>query len=173
MFYTRPLNLAVDDRKNPGIIRSSYLPTPTSFVRASRAFTTKQFFQVWLSLFINTSAGVALLGVAKNVLTDVFSAPLQTWDSSFPATYVALLSLSNAVGRIAFARLSDRIGRKVTFGLFFIFGVSAYSLFPVLFQASPQTSLNLVLCPLNTSPRQCVQYLSHNEEGSLESYSKH
>jgi hypothetical protein len=102
-------------------------------VPALRAVRTPQFARIWVALFTNATAGIALLGVAKTIISDVYSRSLAL-DTSVGPAFVALLSFSNAIGRIGFARLSDSFGRKATFTLFFVSGIIIYALMPALFK---------------------------------------
>ena len=119
---------------------SSYLPSKT-FVRSVDAFKTFQFYCVWISLFLNATAGIALLGVAKNLISDVFK-QVGRVDEGFCTTYVAVLSLFNGLGRIFWAAVSDKIGRKSTFSLFFCSGILIYLSIPY-FSRNADLSLSL------------------------------
>jgi Major Facilitator Superfamily len=103
------------------------------YVEAPQASKTIQFYQAWLNLVLNATAGIAFLGVAKNILYEVYSHSLPSIVTpGFCTNYVALLSLFNGVGRIFWAAVSDRIGRKLTFQLFFCLGCVIYSFIPFL-----------------------------------------
>jgi len=108
---------------------------PNTHVRAQRALRSAQFYRVWLSLFLNATAGIALLGVAKNIVSDVFrkSYP-DVVDAAFCAQYVAILSLFNGLGRIFWAFVSDLIGRRATFMIFFAIGFVTYFSLPAICQ---------------------------------------
>lgn len=106
--------------------------TSTEYVPAMLAYSTKQFRTVWFCLFVNASAGIAFLSAAKNILSDLYVEPLKS-DTAFPATFIALLSVSNALGRIFFARLSDRIGTQTTFGMILLCSLISYFLMSILF----------------------------------------
>src|SRR5204863_1062289 len=45
--------------------------------------------------------------------------------------FVGLLSLFNMAGRFGWASLSDEIGRKATYGIFFTLGTALYALVPL------------------------------------------
>lgn len=62
--------------------------------------------------------------------------------AAIAAGFTALLSLFNIGGRIAWASLSDRIGRKATYSVFFILGAALYAFVP--FAAQMESKLLFV-----------------------------
>jgi len=102
------------------------------FVPLQLATRTPQFYQIWTSLFLNATAGIAVLGVAKTLMSDVFGGAMPTVvDAAFCAGYVGALSAFNGVGRLAWAAASDRLGRKATFSTYFVLGIPLYLSIPV------------------------------------------
>ena len=58
------------------------------------------------------------MSVAKPLMNEVFSARLpELVTASFAAKYVLVLAACNMGGRLGWAALSDKIGRRATFGL--------------------------------------------------------
>ena len=103
-----------------------------AYVTASDAIKTRQFAQVWTSLFLNATAGIAVLGVAKTLMSEAFGSSMPTVvDASFCAAYVGALSLFNGLGRLAWAATSDVIGTQKTYSLFFMLGAPLYLSVPV------------------------------------------
>jgi MFS family permease len=108
------------------------------------AWRTKQFWLLWAVLCLNVTAGIGILSMASPLLQEVFGGRLigvsATIDQLTPdqkgqiaaiaAGFTGLLSLFNILGRIFWASLSDRIGRKMTYAVFFILGVVLYSSIP-------------------------------------------
>ncbi|MBS0578548.1 MAG: OFA family MFS transporter [Proteobacteria bacterium] len=108
------------------------------------ASRTPQFWLVWLVLMLNVSAGIGILSLASPLLQEVFGGHLIGVDASFDqldtaqlakiatlaAAFTGLLSLFNILGRIFWASLSDRIGRKGTYMVFFVLGIILYSSIP-------------------------------------------
>ena len=106
---------------------------PTDAGRTSRnvhidqALYTPQFWQLWLNLTLNVTAGIGVIGVAKTMMGDIFTSSLPTIvDGSFAATYVMMISVANMSGRFAWASCSDFLGRKNTYSLFFAAGIPLY-----------------------------------------------
>ena len=95
-------------------------------------------------LCLNVSAGIGVVGMASPMLQEVFGgrllggsetlAQLST-DGRAPvatiaAAFAGLLSLFNILGRIAWASFSDVIGRRATYGVFFLLGIALYASAP-------------------------------------------
>jgi MFS family permease len=96
-------------------------------VHIDQALYTPQFWQLWLNLTLNVTAGIGVIGVAKTMMGDIFASSLPTIvTGSFAATYVMMISVANMSGRFAWASCSDYLGRKNTYSLFFAAGVPLY-----------------------------------------------
>ena len=110
-------------------------------VDIDQALKTPQFYQLWIVLCLNVTAGIGVLGVARTMITEIFGTTLpQIVDTAFAATYVVMISLFNMVGRIIWASGSDYIGRKNTYWIFFVLGILLYLSIPYTAQqvsASP------------------------------------
>ena len=90
-------------------------------VHLQQAWRTPQFWLLWVVLLTNVSAGIGVLSVASPMLQQIFSSPAAT-----AAGFVGLLSLFNIAGRFFWASVSDRIGRKATYTMFFVLGIVLY-----------------------------------------------
>ncbi|MDX1801318.1 MAG: OFA family MFS transporter [Marinobacter sp.] len=113
-------------------------------VHLDRAWKTPQFWLIWLVLFLNVTAGIAVISMASPMLQDVFGGKLAGLaDSAVALTaaqkaavvaaaagLVGLISLFNSVGRLFWASLSDKLGRKNTYYTFFVLGIIVYCLLP-------------------------------------------
>jgi MFS family permease len=101
-------------------------------VDIDEALRTPQFYLIWIVLCFNVTAGIGVLGVAKTMMTDIFGRALPDLvDGAFAATYVLMISAFNMVGRFGWASLSDVIGRKRVYAIFFGLGIALYLLVPV------------------------------------------
>ncbi len=94
-------------------------------VHLSRAWHTPQFWLIWVVLLMNVSAGIGVLAVASPMLQDIFAAP-----AGIAAGFVGLLSVFNIGGRFFWASMSDKIGRKTTYFIFFVAGIALYAAAP-------------------------------------------
>ncbi len=96
-------------------------------VDIDEALKTPQFYQLWLVLCLNVTAGIGVLGVARTMITEIFGTTLpQIVDATFAATYVVMISLFNMIGRFFWASGSDYIGRRNTYWIFFVVGILLY-----------------------------------------------
>ena len=101
-------------------------------VDIDQALRTPQFYQLWIVLCLNVTAGIGVLGVARTMITEIFGTTLpQTVDSAFAATYVVMISAFNMVGRFVWASASDYLGRRNTYWIFFLLGIALYLSIPL------------------------------------------
>ncbi len=113
-------------------------------VHVSVAWKTPQFWLVWAVLCLNVSAGIGILGMASPLLQEVFGGRLLGVDGRFSdldagqlaqiaaiaAGFTGLLSLFNIGGRFFWASISDHLGRKATYAIFFALGFVLYASVP-------------------------------------------
>ena len=100
-------------------------------VDIDQALKTPQFYQLWIMLCFNVTAGIGVLAVAKTMMTEIFGTTLpQIVDLKFAASYVLMISLFNMIGRFFWASISDYIGRKNTYFIFFALGILLYCSIP-------------------------------------------
>ena len=112
-------------------------------VDIDQALKTRQFYQLWIVLCFNVTAGIGVLGVAKTMMTEIFGTTLPNIvDGAFAATYVVMISVFNMVGRFIWASTSDYIGRRNTYWIFFALGILLYCSIPYTAQ---QVSVNPVV----------------------------
>jgi MFS family permease len=97
----------------------------TRNVVMAEAVKTQQFWLLWAVLFLNVTAGIGILGQASLMVQDMFGVAVAA-----AAGFVGLLSLFNMGGRIFWASMSDFIGRKRTYMIFFGLGAILYALIP-------------------------------------------
>lgn len=114
-------------------------------VHLDRAWKTPQFWLVWGVLFLNVTAGIAVISMASPMFQDVFGARLlggadagllsaaqKAAIVAAAAGLVGLISLFNSAGRFAWASLSDVLGRRNTYCIFFVLGIALYCALPTL-----------------------------------------
>jgi MFS family permease len=113
-------------------------------VHAKNVFKIKQFWLLWGVLCMNVSAGIGVIGMSSPMLQEVFGGQLigvaKTYSeldkiqlaaiAAVAAGFTALLSLFNIGGRFFWASLSDLLGRKMTFIVFFVLGGLLYISIP-------------------------------------------
>jgi len=109
-------------------------------VDIDQALKTPQFYQLWIVLCLNVTAGIGVLGVARTMITEIFGSSLpEVVDTSFAATYVVMISAFNMVGRFIWASASDYVGRRNTYWIFFVLGIVLYLSIPF---SAAQVSVN-------------------------------
>ncbi|HCT99852.1 MAG TPA: MFS transporter [Methylococcaceae bacterium] len=109
-------------------------------VHVKNIFKIKQFWLLWGALCMNISAGIGVIGMSSPMLQEVFGGKLIGLDKPYAqldkpelaaiaavaAGFTALLSLFNIGGRFMWGSLSDKLGRKLTFFVFFVVGGALY-----------------------------------------------
>ncbi len=99
----------------------------TKDVYVYQALKTPQFWLIWVVLCMNVTAGIGVLGQASAMSQEMFPGRVS---AAAAGGFVGLLSIFNMGGRFVWASLSDHIGRKNTYYVFFILGIVLYSLVP-------------------------------------------
>ncbi len=104
-------------------------------VDANTAIKTPQFYLLFAVLMLNVTAGIGVLGQASVMIQEMFSEKVVGAGLAVTAAaaggFVGLLSLFNMAGRFAWSSLSDKIGRRRTYSIFFLLGAVLYFLVPL------------------------------------------
>ncbi|MCU0554431.1 MAG: OFA family MFS transporter, partial [Syntrophales bacterium] len=128
---------------------------PATSVSAADSFTfdeaikTPQWFMLWGMLFLNVSAGLGLISqlspLAQNVVK-AGSPGISAADLAIAGgTILAIASIFNGLGRLFWASLSDKIGRKMVFMTMFASQAALYIFLP---QISNQLMFTIAACYL-------------------------
>jgi MFS family permease len=96
-------------------------------VTVNTAMATPQFWLLLILLCMNVTAGIGILESASPMIQNLFGNRV---NAAAAGGFVGLLSLFNMVGRFFWASLSDFIGRKTTYILFFAIGAVLYFFVP-------------------------------------------
>jgi len=129
-------------------------------VHVSKVWGIPQFWLVWMVLCMNVSAGIGVIGMASPMLQEVFGGNLIGVAKKFgeldkaqlgaiagvAAGFTALLSLFNIGGRFFWASLSDKLGRKMTYVVFFVLGGVLYASIPGSAAAGSQLLFVAAVC---------------------------
>ncbi len=114
-------------------IKKSALIT-TEQVDADTAIRTPQFWLIFVVLMLNVTAGIGVLGQASVMIQEMFSVTAvgeaKAVTVAAAAGFVGLLSLFNMIGRFFWSSISDKIGRKSTYSIFFLLGALLYIAVP-------------------------------------------
>ena len=114
-------------------------------VHLRNAHKTPQFWCIWIVLCMNVSAGIGVLSMASPMLQEIFGGRLlhlpdigftalsdsqRLAVAAIAAGFTGLLSLFNIGGRFFWASMSDLLGRKATYFIFFALGIALYAAAP-------------------------------------------
>jgi MFS family permease len=122
----------------PGWKPAGYVPStkPQKLVTSSNldvrdAVRTPQFYMLWIVLCFNVSAGIGILEQASPMIQEMFPGKVTAAAAS---GFVGLLSLFNMGGRFFWSSMSDYLGRRNTYMIFFALGIVLYASIPTLGQ---------------------------------------
>jgi MFS family permease len=130
-------------------------------VHLRNAHRTRQFWLIWAVLCLNVSAGIGVIGMASPMLQEIFGGALigrpelgfvalddsqRRAVAAIAAGFTGLLSLFNIGGRFVWASLSDLLGRRNTYSIFFVLGIALYAAAPWAAHAGSQALFVLFLC---------------------------
>ncbi|MUK87706.1 MFS transporter [Ornithinibacillus sp. L9] len=96
-----------------------------SQLTANEAIKTRRFWMLWFMLFINVTCGIAILAVASPMAQEITG-----MTAIAAAAMVGILGVFNGGGRLAWASLSDYIGRPNVYTAFFIIQIVAFFMLP-------------------------------------------
>jgi OFA family oxalate/formate antiporter-like MFS transporter len=89
------------------------------------AVKTWQWFALWSLLFLNVTAGIAVISEAAPMAEEVAGA-----SATAAASLVSLIAIFNGFGRFAWASFSDVIGRRWVFLTMFVLQIGLFVLLP-------------------------------------------
>ncbi len=95
--------------------------------RLYEAIKTWQLYALWAVFFLNTTAGLAILSEARVMAGTIGGASV-----ALAAAFIMVISASDAVGRLLWPALSDRIGGRAVFLAMFCLQAAAFLLMPTL-----------------------------------------
>lgn len=113
-------------------------PSDTEQATSRRDFTlaealrTWQWWALWLLLFLNTSAGISIISQEAPLFQE-----LAKVTAIAAAGMVGVVSIGNALGRVAWASVSDVLTRRFTFLAMFLLQAVLFWLLPSLHGATP------------------------------------
>jgi len=126
MFGVFTVRLPAPGWTPPRAAATKVAPTPHD-VHVDRAIGTRQFWLLWAVLCLNVTAGIGVLGQASPMIQEMFPGVIT---AGAAAGFVGLLSLANMAGRFAWSSLSDVIGRRRTYLVYFALGAVLYAMVP-------------------------------------------
>jgi len=153
---------------------AGWTPAPAQVTqRATRDYTlgealrTRQWWTLWLILFLNVTAGISLISQQAPLFQQLAGVTAVA-----AAGMVGIVSIGNALGRIFWAWLSDLVTRKVTFGLIFFVQVVLFWILPDLSSATILTVVAFVILMcygggFGTMPASVADYFGARNVGPI------
>jgi MFS family permease len=134
----------------PGWQPAGYVPhaQPKKLITTNNVFVyealkTPQFWLIWWVLCLNVTAGIGVLGQASAMSQEMFPGRITAVTA---AGFIGLMSLFNMGGRFFWASVSDYIGRKNTYFVFFALGFIMYATVPYAGAAGSVSLFVLCFC---------------------------
>jgi MFS transporter, OFA family, oxalate/formate antiporter len=133
----------------PGYRPEGWVAPPAHQQRSSRpyvfeeAIRTWQWYGLWMLLFLNTTAGIAIISQAAPMVQEITDV-----DAAQAASLVGIISIANGAGRLLWAWLSDVIGRRTVFLIMFPLQAAIFAVLPTVssFPAFASLAIVILLC---------------------------
>ena len=119
----------------PGYAPEGFTPGPPkklvtrAHVTPDESLKTPQFWLLWGVLFLNVTAGIGVLAQASPMIQETFGARVS---AGAAAGFVGFISIFNLAGRFLWSSVSDYIGRKATYAIYFALGTGLYCAVPTV-----------------------------------------
>ena len=132
-----------------------------------QALGTWQWYGLWLTLFLNTAAGISIISQAAPMAQEISHV-----SSAAAAALVGIISIANGCGRFLWAWFSDIIGRKAVFVTMFLLQGVAFLLLSnvVAFGSLTGLAFVILLCyggGFGTMPAFAADYFGAKDIGSI------
>lgn len=133
----------------------------------SQALRTWQWYALWLTLFLNVNAGIAIISQASPMAQEISHVSV-----AVAAGMVSLISIGNSAGRFLWAWLSDAIGRRNVFLAMFLLQAVLFFLLSRVESFGLLTSIAFIvlLCyggGFGTMPAFAADYFGAKDVGSI------
>jgi OFA family oxalate/formate antiporter-like MFS transporter len=141
--------------------------SPAQDFTLRQAIGSWQWYGLWLTLFLNSAAGIAIISQASPMAQDISHASVAA-----AAALAGIISIANRSGRFLWAWFSDAIGRKAVFLTMFLVQSAAFLLLSHVSGFVSLTSLAFVilLCyggGFGTMPAFATDYFGARDIGSI------
>src|SRR5262245_16451569 len=161
--------------QNPpaGYRPEGWSPSPAQQQRVARPYSfdeairTWQWYGLWMLLFLNTTAGIAIISQAAPMVQEITNV-----DAAQAASLVGIISIANGAGRLLWAWLSDAIGRRTVFLIMFPLQAAIFAVLPTVtsFPAFTALAVAVLLCyggGFGTMPAIAADYFGAENVGSI------
>lgn len=152
MFGAFTIRVPADGWKPEGytVPKTQNKPVSSNHVNVSQAMKTPQFWLLFWVLCLNVTAGIGVLGQASVMIQELFSETSAGRQAAVgagaAAGFVSLLSLFNMGGRFLWSSVSDKIGRKNTYTIFFVLGSLLYFAVPSIGEGGSKALFIIGFC---------------------------
>ena len=161
--------------RNPpdGYRPPGWTPTASQQQRAVRSYTLPeamrswQWYGLWTLLFLNTTAGIAVISQAAPMVQEITNI-----SAVRAASVVGIISIANGAGRLLWAWLSDVVGRRPVFLVMFLLQAIIFWLLPSAhgLPAFATLAVLVLLCyggGFGTMPAFAADYFGADHVGSI------
>jgi OFA family oxalate/formate antiporter-like MFS transporter len=140
--------------------------SPQNF-KLRQALRTWQWYALWLTLFLNTSAGISIISQASPMAQEISHVTAVA-----AAGLVGIISIANGSGRFLWAWLSDAIGRRTVFLIMFLLQAAAFFLLSRAesFETFTALAFLILLCyggGFGTMPAFAADFFGAKDIGSI------
>ena len=137
---------------------------------ANEAIKTRRFWMLWTMLFLNITAGIAIISVAAKMGEEITG-----MTTAAAAAMVGIMGFFNGGGRIFWATLSDYIGRPTVYTTFFVISIVAYFVLPfatsiILFQVLLFAAMTTYGGGFSSIPAYLSDVFGTKEVGAIHGY---
>ena len=150
------------DRTLRGLLRQ----TNSNFT-LRQALRTRQWWILWLILFLNVTAGISLISQQAPLYQELAGV-----SAAVAAGMVGLASIGNALGRVFWAWSSDHLTRRSTFMLLFLIQVALFWMLPSMGSVATLTLVAFVILScfgggFGTMPASVTDYFGPQNVGPI------
>jgi len=123
-------------RPAAGYLPPGYTPPPTAQgvganVHVDTLLKTPQFYFLFATSTLLATGGMGLMSVAKPMIQNVFTDSMPALvTTSFASAYLMAMAAGNLAGRLGWAAVSDKIGRRNTFHVFTLGSIPIFASLP-------------------------------------------
>jgi len=147
-------------------LRSPLRQTNANFT-LRQALRTRQWWILWLILFLNVTAGISLISQQAPLYQELAGV-----SAAVAAGMVGLASIGNALGRVFWAWSSDHLTRRSTFMLLFLIQVALFWILPATGSVAALTLVAFVILScfgggFGTMPASVTDYFGPQNVGPI------
>ena len=167
MFAAAVMKNPPDGYAPPGFQASRVRGSAAQDFTLRQALRTRQWYGLWLTLFLNSAAGIAIISQASPMAQEISHV-----SAAAAAGLVGIISIANGSGRFLWAWFSDAVGRKAVFLAMFLLQAGAFLLLSHVsgFVSLAVLSFTILLCyggGFGTMPAFAADYFGAKDIGSV------